>query len=124
MVETAQLVQLMETQDAGAWSQILFGLARQLGFDQVLYGMVGSRHAQFERAFLRSNYSPAWREHYDACQAFSLDSIEILAGHPAWRSPAFPPPLENLHRQKCQSRLCYRGRRCDESSRQSRALHR
>lgn len=66
MVETAQLVQLMETQDSGGWSQVLFGLARQLGFDQVLYGMVGSRHAQFERAFLRSNYSSAWRERYDA----------------------------------------------------------
>lgn len=78
MVETAQLVQLMETQDAGAWSQILFGLARQLGFDQVLYGMVGSRHAQFERAFLRSNYSPAWREHYDAER---LAYVDPTVGH-------------------------------------------
>ena len=78
MVETAQLVQLMEIQDPGNWSQVLFGLARQLGFDQVLYGMVGSRHAQFERAFLRSNYSPAWREHYDAER---LAYVDPTVGH-------------------------------------------
>ncbi|MEW6024904.1 MAG: LuxR family transcriptional regulator [Pseudomonadota bacterium] len=78
MVETAQLVQLMEMQDPGAWSQLLFGLARQLGFDQVLYGMVGSRHAQFERAFLRSNYSSAWRERYDAER---LAYVDPTVGH-------------------------------------------
>lgn len=78
MVETAQLVQLMETQDAGAWSHILFGLARQFGFDQVLFGMVGSRHAQFERAFLRSNYSSAWRERYDAER---LAYVDPTVGH-------------------------------------------
>lgn len=78
MVETAQLVQLMETQEPGGWSQILFGLARQLGFDQVLYGMVGSRHAQFERAFLRSNYSSAWRERYDAER---LAYVDPTVGH-------------------------------------------
>jgi LuxR family quorum-sensing transcriptional regulator LasR len=78
MVETAQLVQLMETQDPGSWSQILFGLARQLGFDQVLYGMVGSRHAQFERAFLRSNYSSAWRARYDAGR---LAYVDPTVGH-------------------------------------------
>ncbi|WP_313705290.1 LuxR family transcriptional regulator [Massilia sp.] len=72
------MVQLMETQDPGGWSQILFGLARQLGFDQVLYGMVGSRHAQFERAFLRSNYSSAWRERYDAAR---LAYVDPTVGH-------------------------------------------
>lgn len=72
------MVQLMETQDPGGWSQILFGLARQLGFDQVLYGMVGSRHAQFERAFLRSNYSSAWRELYDAAR---LAYVDPTVGH-------------------------------------------
>lgn len=72
------MVQLMETQDAGGWSQILFGLARQLGFDQVLYGMVGSRHAQFERAFLHSNYSSEWRERYDAAR---LAYVDPTVGH-------------------------------------------
>jgi len=78
MVETAQLVQLLEMQDPGVWSQALFGLARQLGFDQVLFGMVGSRHAQFERAFLRSNYSEKWRERYDAER---LAYVDPTVGH-------------------------------------------
>lgn len=78
MVETAQMVQLTEMQDPGGWSQILFGVARQLGFDQVLYGMVGSRHAQFERAFLHSNYSSAWRERYDAAR---LAYVDPTVGH-------------------------------------------
>jgi LuxR family quorum-sensing transcriptional regulator LasR len=56
----------METRDAAGWSKSLFSIGRDLGFNQVLYGMVGSRHAQFERAFLQSNYSTEWRERYDA----------------------------------------------------------
>lgn len=72
-METAQLVQLMETRDAAAWSQSLFTIGRDLGFSQVLYGMVGSRHAQFERAFLQSNYSPEWRHHYDADRLAYVD---------------------------------------------------
>ena len=72
------MVQLTEMQDPGGWSQILFGVARQLGFDQVLYGMVGSRHAQFERAFLHSNYSSAWRERYDAAR---LAYVDPTVGH-------------------------------------------
>ncbi|MET0980905.1 MAG: LuxR family transcriptional regulator [Telluria sp.] len=66
MIETAQLVQLLEARDADAWRQGLFTLACSLGFEQTLYGMVHSRHAQFERAFLQSNYSTEWRERYDA----------------------------------------------------------
>jgi LuxR family transcriptional regulator, quorum-sensing system regulator LasR len=66
MIETAQLVQLLESRDAAAWRQCLVALARSLGFEQTLYGVIHSRHAQFERAFLQSNYSPEWRERYDS----------------------------------------------------------
>jgi LuxR family quorum-sensing transcriptional regulator LasR len=66
MVQTEQLVQLLESKDQAAWSQALFALARSCGFDNVLYGAVPSRHAKFENAFLVSNYSRAWRERYDA----------------------------------------------------------
>jgi len=58
-------MELMQAKDATQWSASLFNLARALGFDQVLFGLVGSRHARFESAFLRSNYSDEWRERYD-----------------------------------------------------------
>ncbi|MBD8530098.1 MULTISPECIES: LuxR family transcriptional regulator [unclassified Massilia] len=66
MIETAQLVQLLEAKDAAQWRRGLFDLAASFGFEQALFGVVHSRHAQFENAFLESNYSPQWREHYDA----------------------------------------------------------
>lgn len=65
MIDTALLLELMQAKDATQWSASLFNIARALGFDQVLLGVVGSRHARFETAFLRSNYSDIWRERYD-----------------------------------------------------------
>lgn len=73
MVQTEQLIQLLDSKDQAAWSQALFALARSCGFDNVLYGAVPSRHAQFENAFLVSNYSPEWRERYDADRLAYVD---------------------------------------------------
>lgn len=66
MIDTAHLVQLLNSKDVASWSDTLRVLGEQLGFDQVLVGMVSSRHAQLDRAFLQSNYSTEWRQHYDA----------------------------------------------------------
>lgn len=65
MIDTALLLELMQAKDASHWSASLFTIARGLGFDQVLFGVVNSRHTRFEAAFLRSNYSENWRERYD-----------------------------------------------------------
>lgn len=65
MIDTASLLDLMQAKDAAPWSASLFTIARRLGFDQVLFGVVNSRHTRFESAFLRSNYSNDWRERYD-----------------------------------------------------------
>jgi LuxR family quorum-sensing transcriptional regulator LasR len=75
MVETTRLVQLLDSEDAAAWSQTLVTLAREQGFDRVLYGMVGSRHAKLEQAFILSNYSPGWRERYDANHFAYVDPV-------------------------------------------------
>ena len=66
MIDTALLIDLLEAPDHGAWSERLFALARAQGFDQVLYGVVPSRHVRFENAFLCSNYSTDWRVRYDS----------------------------------------------------------
>jgi len=96
MIDTALLLELMQAKDTTQWSSSLFTLARGLGFDQVLFGVVGSRDARFESAFLRSNYSDVWRERYDRngfayvdptvshCVASSLPMIwapEIFTGN-------------------------------------------
>lgn len=65
MIDTALLLELMQAKDTSEWSDSLFTLARGLGFDRVLYGVVASRNAPFESAFLRSNYSESWRDRYD-----------------------------------------------------------
>jgi LuxR family quorum-sensing transcriptional regulator LasR len=66
MIDNALLLDLLEAPSDLAWCECLFGLARGLGFDQVLYGVVPSRHTRFETAFLRSNYASEWRHRYDA----------------------------------------------------------
>lgn len=73
MVQTEQLIDLLESKDEAAWSRALFALARSCGFDNVLYGAVPSRHAKFENAFLVSNYSREWRQRYDADRLAYVD---------------------------------------------------
>src|SRR4051812_36307627 len=77
MVETAHLVQLLESEDVAAWSRTLFSLAREQGYERALFGVVGSRHARLEHGFLRSNYSPRWRERYDAERFAYIDPTVI-----------------------------------------------
>ena len=66
MVGMGQLLTLLKSDSESSWQSALFTLARSEGFDQVVYGAVGSRHAKLENAFVQSNYSPAWRARYDA----------------------------------------------------------
>ena len=73
MLELGQLTKLLDTKTEEAWSAGLFDVARSLGFDSVLYGAVASKHASLETSFLRSNYSPNWRQHYDAKKLYYVD---------------------------------------------------
>ena len=106
MVETAQLVQLLESKDADAWRRTLFSLARDLGFEQVLFGLVHSRHEQFERAFLQSNYSAEWRERYDAERLAYVDpTVSHCLGSTlpmVWEPEAFFTPAGRaLYEEAC-----------------------
>lgn len=78
MIDTAQLVQLLECKDADTWRKALFDLSDSLGFEQVLYAVVHSRHAQLEHAFVQSNYSEKWRDRYDADR---LAYVDPTVGH-------------------------------------------
>jgi LuxR family quorum-sensing transcriptional regulator LasR len=73
MVELGQLMTLLKSDNESSWRSALFTLARDQGFDSVLYGAVGSKHARLETAFLQSNYDAAWRERYDADKLHYVD---------------------------------------------------
>lgn len=73
MVEVDDLTQLLGCADEAAWRDTLFLLAKRQGFDQVLFGVVGSRQEKLEDAFLQSNYSSSWRNRYDADRLHYVD---------------------------------------------------
>jgi len=62
----AELDELLHRETAGSWGEALFGIGRRYGFEKVLFGMSGSRHARLDNAFIQSNYPSVWRERYDA----------------------------------------------------------
>ncbi|MES2319089.1 MAG: LuxR family transcriptional regulator [Pseudomonadota bacterium] len=69
---------LLKSDSENSWQDALFALAKGQGFDQVLYGAVGSKHAKLENAFLHSNYSSVWRARYDADK---LHYVDPTVGH-------------------------------------------
>jgi LuxR family quorum-sensing transcriptional regulator LasR len=72
------MMSLFEAEDEEAWSGALFTLGRKQGFDQVLFGVVPTKHAKLETAFLKSNYSSEWRAHYDEQK---LAYVDPTVGH-------------------------------------------
>ncbi|MEJ7806954.1 MAG: LuxR family transcriptional regulator [Telluria sp.] len=98
MVELGQLMTLLKSSTEAAWQASLFSLARSQGFDQVLYGAVGSKHAKFENAFLHSNYSSAWRERYDADKLHYVDPTVahcVTSSLPiVWEPDTFSTPAQ------------------------------
>jgi LuxR family quorum-sensing transcriptional regulator LasR len=78
MIETGQLVQLLDSKDVESWRRALLDIAGSVGFQHVMYAVVHSRHAQYEHAFVQSNYSPEWRERYDA-ERFAY--VDPTVGH-------------------------------------------
>lgn len=73
MVDMGDLTQLLGCTHEAAWRDALFLLAKRQGFDQVLFGVVGSRQEKLEDAFLQSNYSSSWRNRYDADRLHYVD---------------------------------------------------
>jgi LuxR family quorum-sensing transcriptional regulator LasR len=107
MVETSHLIRLLDSNDALDWSAALYGLATELGFDQVLYGVARSRHAPLENAFLKSNYSPVWRKHYDESGLFFVDpTVRHCAKSNlpfVWRPQSFCGPAEHALYEEASS---------------------
>jgi LuxR family quorum-sensing transcriptional regulator LasR len=106
MVEQSQLLSLLKSDSEHGWRAALFTLAHSQGFDQVLYGAVGSRTAKLESAFLHSNYSEAWRTRYDADKLHYVDptvSHCLTSALPiVWEPEAFAEPAQRaLYEEAC-----------------------
>ncbi len=106
MVELGQLMTLLKSSSEASWRSSLFSLAQSQGFNQVLYGAVGSKHAKLENAFLHSNYSSAWRSRYDADKLHYIDptvSHCITSALPiVWEPETFCTPAQQaLYEEAC-----------------------
>jgi LuxR family quorum-sensing transcriptional regulator LasR len=73
MIDVGKMMSLFSSEAEGDWSATLFALGRDHGFENVLFGAVPSKHAKLETAFIESNYSPEWRERYDAERLAYID---------------------------------------------------
>lgn len=47
------------------WSETVFSIAKDHGFEQTLFAVLKSKNEPIENAFLRSNYAKDWRATYD-----------------------------------------------------------
>ncbi len=106
MVELSQLITLLKSSSEASWQASLFSLARSQGFNQVLYGAVGSKHAKLENAFLHSNYDDAWRRTYDADKLHYVDPTVthcITSSVPiVWEPETFSTPAQRaLYEEAC-----------------------
>lgn len=61
-----QFTSLLDATSEKDWSEKMFSIANNLGFDQTLFAVLKSKEEPIENAFLRSNYSKEWRETYDS----------------------------------------------------------
>ena len=57
--------ELLAEPDEQAWCHTLFRMGKDLGFEYTLLALVPKPGMPLEQAYLRSNYSAAWREVYD-----------------------------------------------------------
>ncbi len=106
MVELSQLLTLLKSDEESSWSSALFKLARDQGFDQVVYGSVASKHSKLEAAFLQSNYSPLWRAKYDAEKLHYVDPTVthcLTSSLPiVWEPDTFSAPAQReLYEEAC-----------------------
>lgn len=80
------------------WSRELFELANNLGFEQTLFAVLKSKTEPLENAYIKSNYSEAWRETYDHNKMGYIDpTVAHTMRHTVpllWTPEKFKSPVE------------------------------
>jgi LuxR family quorum-sensing transcriptional regulator LasR len=103
---TVELDELLHQDTVSGWGEGLFALGRGCGFDKLLVGMSGSRHARLENAFIQTNYPPKWRERYEAERFAYVDPVVshcMASTLPlVWQPELFRSPLQrSLYEEAC-----------------------
>lgn len=88
------------------WCSTVFSLARCHGFDQALIAVLPNKKSPLETAFLRSNYSPRWRNTYDSEKLHYVDpTVEHCLGSTLpviWAPDIFrAPEQKQLYEEAC-----------------------
>lgn len=102
-----KLFELLNCDSEKKWSDMLCSISNNHGFEQIVYGVISSRHIPLEHAFLRSNYSAEWRSKYDSEKFHYIDptvthclesTIPLV-----WQPKTFnaTPMLQNLYEEAC-----------------------
>ncbi|MCB5190920.1 LuxR family transcriptional regulator [Methylobacillus arboreus] len=68
-----QYARLLDIRTFECWSQAVFSLAANHGFEQCLFTALPSKHASMDKAFVVSNYAHQWRVIYDEQRYFNID---------------------------------------------------
>lgn len=110
MEENELLLALLNCKTEREWCNILFALGRNLGFDQVLFGIVANKRSALESAYIRSNYSSQWRNIYDTEMLHYIDptithcyssNLPLI-----WAPHIFStPPQKQLYEEACSYNL-------------------
>lgn len=82
MTTLDRFLALTQCGDEKNWSQTLFQIASELGFEYCLLALIPDPTASFDHAYTRSNYPSAWRELYES-EGFS--QIDPTVAHCAKR---------------------------------------
>lgn len=111
MVETSMLLRLLEIDDQVEWSRNLSSLAAELGFEQVLCGVIRSRRPSMENAFIGGNYPRAWMAYYHSKELVSVDPIvrhcAINTLPVVWRPETFSTAAERaMYEEACSHQIC------------------
>lgn len=106
IIQTNQLLNLFEANSQAQWSSTLLDLALQLGFKNILFGIVPDKSLPLESAFMVSNFPSEWRSTYDQQHMHKVDptvSHCLASNLPiAWKSDTFHTQVQGeFYEQAC-----------------------
>lgn len=111
MGDLAELLSLFQCTTPESWRDTLLGIARHHGFGSALFGLLASKSAQLDSAFLVSNYPREWRLTYDKLQLHAFDPTFVHCGQSALPILWSPDIYKSRPQQEFYERACGYGLR-------------
>lgn len=73
MKAVERFAQLMTSHSEADWCRVFFQVVSEMGFNSALLAIIPQPGMRLEEAYLRSNYAPEWRRHYDSMNLARID---------------------------------------------------